>query len=208
MFDGSKLPLKENIKTSKKVADYAHKYNVSVETELGTIGGKEDLKTKSKNISYTDPTIVKDFIKQTCTDSLAVAIGTSHGAYKRKNDKEKLRLDILKQIAENIPTTPLVLHGASTIPQKLLTNINKFGGDIKNAKGIAAAQLRQAIQLHITKINIDSDSRLAFTSAIREHLYKYKSDFDPRTYLTKATENMTQNCINEIQNIMGSGYKI
>ena len=208
MFDGSKLPLTENIKISKKVADYAHKHNVSVETELGTIGGKEDLKTKSKNISYTDPAIVKDFVKQTGTDSLAVAIGTSHGAYKRKSYKEKLRLDILKQIAGNIPTTPLVLHGASTIPQKFVKTINKFGGDIKNAKGIAPAQLRQAIQLHITKINIDSDSRLAFTSAIRENLYKDKSDFDPRTYLTKAIENMTKNCIDEIQNIMGSGYKI
>ena len=208
MFDGSTLPLPTNIKISKKVAEYAHKYDVSVETELGILAGTEDTKTKSKIHSYTDPGLVKDFVKQTNTDSLAVAIGTSHGVYKVKTNDEKLRFDILEQIAKNIPNTPLVLHGASTIPQKFVKNIDKFGGNLKNAKGISPAQLRQAINLHISKINIDSDSRLAFTSALRETLFKDKKIFDPRTYLAKAMENMTKNCIDEIQNIMGSGYKI
>lgn len=208
MFDGSNLPLKQNIKISRQVADYAHKFDVSVETELGVLNGTEDKNTKSDKMLYTDPAIVKDFVKQTQTDSLAVAIGTSHGLYKRKNTNEKLRFDILKQIATNIPKTPLVLHGASSIPQKFVNTINKFGGNLKNARGIAPNQLRQAIPLHIAKINVDSDSRLAFTSAIRETLAHDKSVFDPRALLTNAMNNITKNCVDEIQNIMGSGYKI
>lgn len=208
MFDGSALPIKENIKISKKIIDYAHKHNVSVETELGVLSGTEDKSTKSKYSSYTDPSIVKDFVKQTGTDFLAIAIGTSHGMYKRKSNNEKLRFDILKQIADKIPNIPLVLHGASNIPQKFVSKINKFGGDIKNAKGISPAQIRQAIKLHIAKINVDSDSRIAFTSSVREVLSKQKSLIDPRQYLTPAREAMKQNCIDEIQNIMGSGYKI
>ena len=208
MFDGSALPLSENIKISKKVCDYAHKFDVSVETELGSISGIEDKNTKSKNSCYTDVSIVKDFVKQTGTDSLAIAIGTAHGAYKRKNKNEKLRFDILEQIIKEIPKTPLVLHGASTIPQKFVNNINKFGGDIKNAYGIPPVQLRKAISLHIAKINVESDSRLAFTSAIRETLSREPNVFNPRTYLTSAMESITKNCVDEIQNIMGSGYQI
>lgn len=207
MFDGSKLPLSKNIQISKQVADYAHKFDVSVETELGVLAGIEDKKTQSDKHQYTDPNIVKDFVKQTGTDSLAVAIGTAHGAYKQKSRNEKLRFDILKQIATNIPKTPLVLHGASSIPQKFVKNINKFGGDIKNAHGIAPAQIRKAISLHVAKINVDSDSRLAFTSAVREYLAKNKTVFSPRDYLESAMDTITQNCIDEIQNIMGSGYK-
>ena len=208
MFDGSALPLSENIKISRKIADYAHKFDVSLETELGVLAGIEDENTKSDSHFYTDPAIVKNFVQQTKTDSLAVAIGTSHGAYKIKNKNEKLRFDILKQIATNIPKTPLVLHGASSIPQKFVKNINRFGGDISGAHGISPAQLHQAIALHITKINVDSDSRLAFTSAVRETLAREKNIFDPRKYLTKAMNAITENCIDEIQNIMGSGYKI
>ncbi len=207
MFDGSALHLSENIKLSKKITDYAHKFNVSVETELGVLAGIEDERTFTKKQSYTNPEIVADFVKQTQTDSLAIAIGTSHGLYKRKNENEKLRFDILKQIATNIPKIPLVLHGASTIPQKFITKINKFGGDISFARGISPAQLRQAITLHITKINIDSDSRLAFTSSIRETLAKYPNIINPREYLTTAMNAMTQNCIDEIKNIMGSSNK-
>lgn len=207
MFDGSKLPLSKNIQISKQVADYAHKFDVSVETELGVLAGIEDKNTQSDKHQYTDPNIVKDFVKQTGTDSLAVAIGTAHGAYKQKSRNEKLRFDILKQIATNIPKTPLVLHGASSIPQKFVKNINKFGGDIKNAHGIAPAQIRKAISLHVAKINVDSDSRLAFTSAVREYLAKNKTVFSPRDYLESAMDTITQNCIDEIQNIMGSGYK-
>ena len=206
MFDGSKLPLNENIKISRRVADYAHKFGVSVETELGVLSGFEDKNTKSTKHDYTDPDIVKDFVKQTATDSLAISIGTSHGAYKRKSNSEKLQFDILKQIMGNIPNTPLVLHGASNIPQKYVNNINKFGGNLKNARGISPAQIRQAIKLHIAKVNVDSDSRLAFTSAIREYLSKHKNVFDPREYLKYAMDEMKKNCINEIQNIMGSGY--
>lgn len=208
MFDGSKLPLRDNIKISKRVAEYAHKFDVSVETELGVLAGIEDKNTKSDKHQYTNPDLVKDFVHQTQTDSLAVAIGTAHGAYKQKSKNTKLRFDILEQIANNIPKTPLVLHGASSIPQKLIKNINKFGGNIKNAYGIAPAQLRRAISLHVSKINVDSDSRLAFTSAVREALAKEKQLFDPREYLSSAMDAVTQNCIDEIQNIMGSGYKI
>ena len=208
MFDGSRLPLSENIKISHRIADYAHKFDASIETELGILAGHEDKNTKSKKHLYTDPKIVADFVKQTNTDSLAIAIGTAHGAYKRKNKNESLRFDILKQIAENIPNVPLVLHGTSTIPQKYINTINKFGGDIKNAYGISPAQIRRAISMHVAKVNIDSDSKLAMTSTIRKNLFQNKSVFDPREYLSIAQNEMMQNCINEIQNIMGSGYKI
>lgn len=208
MFDGSALPLSENIKISRHVSDYAHKFDVSVETELGVLAGIEDENTKSDSHLYTDPNIVKSFVQQTKTDSLAVAIGTSHGAYKIKNKNAKLRFDILKQITTNIPKTPLVLHGASSIPQKFIKTINKFGGNINGAHGIATTQLRQAIAMHITKINVDSDSRLAFTAAVRETLSKEPNVFNPRKYLTNAMDEITKNCIDEIQNIMGSGYKI
>lgn len=209
MFDGSTLPICDNTNESRRVADYAHKHNVSVECELGVLSGSEDKNTKSKISNYTDPNMVKEFVKQTKTDSLAVSVGTSHGAYKRSNKNESLRFDILEQIAHNIPKTPLVLHGASSIPKKYITQINKFGGDInKNALGIPENQIRRAISMHVAKINIDSDSRLAFTGAIRETLSKNPDIFDPRFYLTNAMDEMTRNCINEIQNIMGSGYKI
>ena len=208
MFDGSALPLKENIRESKRIADHVHKFNVSLETELGVLSGIEDENTKSETHSYTNPDLVKDFVKQTKTDSLAVAIGTSHGAYKRKSPNESLRFDILEQIAKNIPNTPLVLHGASNIPQKYVKQINEYGGDIKNARGISPAQIRRAIQLHIAKVNIESDSRFAFTAAIRKTFYKAPSVFNPRTYLGNAREEMVKNCIDEIQNIMGSGYEI
>jgi fructose-bisphosphate aldolase class II len=207
MFDGSALPLEKNISESRRVADYVHKFNVSLETELGILAGHEDKNTKSKTNSYTDPELVKNFVKQTQTDSLAVAIGTSHGAYKRKSKNESLRFDILEQIAKNIPSTPLVLHGASSIPQKYVNQINKFGGDIKNARGISPVQIRHAISLHIAKVNVDSDSRFAFTAAIRKTLATKPDVFDPRTYLHNAMEETTKNCIDEIQNIMGSGYK-
>jgi fructose-bisphosphate aldolase class II len=208
MFDGSALPLNKNISESKRIADYVHQFDISLETELGVLAGTEDKNTKSKTQFYTDPELVKDFVKQTKTDSLAVAIGTSHGAYKRKSQNESLRFDILEQIANNIPNTPLVLHGASNIPQKYVNQINKFGGNIKNARGISPAQIRRAISLHIAKVNVESDSRLAFTAAIRKTFEQKPSIFNPRDYLLNAKDEMTKNCIDEIQNIMGSGYKI
>jgi len=208
MFDGAALPLAKNIEISRKVADYAHKFDVSVETELGVLAGTEDEKTKSASHIYTDPDMVKEFVKQTHTDSLAIAIGTAHGAYKNKSPNTKLRFDILKQIVKNVPNTPLVLHGASSIPQKFITTINKYGGNIKGAHGIVPAQIRQAIALHITKVNVDSDSRLAFTSELRKTLATHKGIFSPREYLNDAMDAITKNCVDEIQNIMGSGYKI
>lgn len=208
MFDGSALSIDENIKISRRVADYAHKFDVSVETELGILSGTEDKNTKSNKSDFTDPALVRDFVKQTKTDSLAVAIGTAHGAYKKKTKNESLRFDILEQIVNQIPNTPLVLHGASTIPQKYIKTIDKFGGDIKNAYGISPAQIRKAISIHIAKVNFDSDLRLAFTSAVREYLSKNKTDFNPRDYLSHAQNEITKHCIDIIQNIMGSGFKI
>ena len=208
MFDGSTLSLTDNIKISRRVSDYAHKFDVSVETELGVLSGFEDKNTKSDKQAFTDPDLVYDFVKKTKTDSLAIAIGTSHGAYKRKTKNESLRFDILEKIVKNIPNTPLVLHGASTVPQKYVTNINKFGGNMKNAYGISPAQIRRAISLHVAKVNFDSDLRLAFTSELREYLYKNKNDFNPRDYLSAAKDEITNQCITTIQNIMGSGYKI
>lgn len=208
MFDGSALPIDKNIIESRRVADYVHKFDVSLETELGILAGTEDKNTTAKKHLFTDPDLVKDFVKQTQTDSLAIAIGTTHGAYKRKDDKESLRFDILKQIAINIPNTPLVLHGASQIPQKYVNQINKFGGNIKNAHGISPAQIRRAISLHVAKVNIDSDSRFAFTASIRKTLDTDTQIFDPRIYLDTARKEITKNCIDEIQNVMGSGYKI
>lgn len=208
MFDGSNLPLKQNIKISKQVADYAHRFNVSLETELGVLAGIEDELTYADSHSYTNPDIVADFVKQTNTDSLAIAIGTSHGLYKRKNKNEKLRFDILKQIATNIPKMPLVLHGASTVPQKFVNKINKCGGKIDLARGISPDQLRHAISWHITKINIDTDSRLAFTAGVRDTLVKHPNIINPREYLQIAMDNMIQNCTDEIKNIMGSSNKI
>ena len=207
MFDGSGLPLDENISQSRRVADYIHKFGMSLETELGILAGTEDKNTTAKTHLFTDPDLVKEFVKQTKTDSLAVAIGTTHGAYKRKSANESLRFDISEKIAKNIPNTPLVLHGASSIPQKYVNQINKFGGDVKNAYGTSPAQIRRAIKMHIAKVNVDSDSRLAFTAAVRKTLATKPEIFDPRIYLSTATEEMTKNCIDEIQNIMGSGYK-
>jgi len=208
MFDGSNLPLAQNIKISKKITDYAHKYGVSVETELGVLAGIEDELTYADKSSFTDACLVKDFVTKTNTDSLAVAIGTSHGLYKRKSDNEKLRFDILKQIVANIPTTPLVLHGASSIPQKYITDINKYGGKINNARGINTSQLKRAITMHITKINVDSDLRLAFTSGLREKLFKNKNITNPRQYLDFAMQKISEYCIDEINNVMGSNNKI
>lgn len=208
MFDGSALPLSENIKISKKIADYAHKHDVSVETELGVLAGIEDELTYADSHLYTDPNIVADFVKRTNTDSLAIAVGTSHGLYKRKSNNDKLRFDILQKIAHNIPNTPLVLHGASSIPQKYINDINKYGGKLNNARGINATQLKRAISMHITKINVDSDLRLAFTAGIREQFYKNKNITNPRQYLNFAMDKVTKQCIEEIENIMGSSNKI
>lgn len=203
MIDASAKPFTENIDITKQVVDFAHKHNVSVESELGTLGGIEDENTFG-TVNYTNPDDVEKFIAATNIDSLAIAIGTSHGAYKRKRESEDLRFDILADIALRLPKFPLVLHGASNIPQKLLTTINEFGGKITGALGISETQLRRATKMNVCKINVDSDLRLAFTAATRKSLHDNPSNFNPREFLTNARQSMTQICIDEIRNIMGS----
>lgn len=207
MIDASKMEFNENIKTTKSVVDIAHKYNVTVEAELGTLGGIEDENTFG-TIGYTNPADVETFVSSTNIDSLAIAIGTSHGAYKRKHASEELRFDILADIALRLPKFPLVLHGASNIPQKLISTINEFGGKISGALGIDEIQLRRATKMNICKINIDSDLRLAFTAGVRKSLFENPSNFNPRDYLSAAKHAVTQTCIDEIKNIMGSDNRI
>lgn len=204
MIDASKFNLAENIEISKQVAEYAHKYNVSVEAELGTLSGIEDENTQSDTSLYTNPDDVETFVNATNIDSLAIAIGTSHGAYKRKNDDEELRFDILSKIASRLPNFPLVLHGASSIPQNLVTTINEYGGKIPNARGIATSQLRRATQMNICKINVDSDLRLGFIAATRKNLSEAPANINPREFLSKSRQLMSQICQHEIEEIMGS----
>ncbi len=206
MIDASAKPFAENIELTKQVVDFAHKHNVSVESELGTLGGIEDENTFG-TINYTNPDDVEKFVHETNIDSLAIAIGTSHGAYKRKRENEDLRFDILADIALRLPKFPLVLHGASNIPQKLLTIINEYGGKISGALGISEIQLRRATKMNVCKINVDSDLRLAFTAAVRKSLFEKPENFNPREFLTNARQMMTQTCIDEIRTIMGSENK-
>lgn len=208
MIDGSKLPFEENAELAKTVSNFAHQFDVSVEAELGTLSGIEDENTHSEYSSYTNPDDVVNFVNITNIDSLAIAIGTSHGAYKRKSDNEKLRFDILEKIASALPDFPLVLHGASSIPQEFVNTINKFGGNLSNARGIPADQLRTAVEKNICKINVDSDSRLAFTAGIRETLATKPEIFNPRDYLNAGMQNIYNNCISEIRTIMNSENKI
>lgn len=207
MIDASALPFEENIATSRAVAKYAHRHNVSVEAELGTLSGTED-DTKSSKSSYTDPNKVIEFVRRTGIDSLAIAIGTSHGAYKHKNKEAALRFDILKQIAKESPDFPLVLHGASSVPQEYVDTINQNGGKLRGARGIDRAQLRRAAHTNICKINVGTDLRLAFTAAIRETLKQNPDGFSPRDYLALAIKNMSKTCVDEITHIMGSKNKI
>ena len=208
MIDASGLPFEENIKLSRMVAKYAHRHNVSVEAELGTLAGIEDEDTKSEQSSYTRPEDVVEFVKRTGVDSLAIAIGTSHGAYKRKSDDESLRFDILKQVAKQLPNFPLVLHGASSVPAKYVDIINNNGGKMRGARGIDTTQLKRAARTNICKINVDSDLRLGFTAGVRESLKQNPSAFNPREFLSPAIKNMTEICIDEISHIMGSKNKI
>lgn len=208
MIDGSKLPFDENINLTRRVAELAHKHNVSTEAELGTLSGIEDENTFGTNSTYTNPSDVIKFVSDTNIDSLAIAIGTSHGAYKRKSDSEELRFDILSEIAKKLPEFPLVLHGASTVPEQFVKTINDFGGNIVGARGIPAEQIRRAVNMNICKVNIDSDSRLAFTAAVREYLQQNPEKFNPRDYLGTAIKTMQENCISEIRNIMNSENKL
>ncbi len=208
MIDASKLSMDENIELSRQVAVMAHEHNVSVETELGTLAGIEDENTFGTASSYTNPDDVVQFVNATGIDSLAIAIGTSHGAYKRKSDTEELRFDILSAVARRLPGFPLVLHGASSIPQVFVDTINKFGGAMRGARGIAVAQLQRAVKINICKINVDSDSRLAFTAGVRQSLSEHPDGFNPRDFLGAGKRLMYENCVDEIKNIMGSDNKL
>ena len=208
MIDASKLPFDENFEITRRVVEFAHQHNVSVEAELGILSGIEDENTFGDKASYINPDDVEKFVRATGIDSLAIAIGTSHGAYKRKRDDEELRFDILADVASRLPGFPLVLHGASNIPQKLITIINKFGGKLSGARGIDVSQLRRATNMNICKINVDSDLRLGFITATRRALAENPQNFNPREFLSAATTTMSQICADEIRDIMGSENKL
>ena len=204
MIDASTSPFEENIALSARVAEYAHARDVTVEAEIGIIGGHEDKNTHAANQLYTNPNDAIEFVARTNVDSLAIAIGTSHGAYKRRSDSEQLRFDILREIAYRLPNFPLVLHGASSVPKLLVDTINENGGNLNTARGIPTDQLRQAILMGICKINVDTDSRLAFTAGVRLEMSENPNEFNPRKYLGLGTSAVYENTINEITNIMDS----
>ncbi len=207
MIDGSKYSFEENIEITKKVVDYAHSKGVVVEAELGQLAGiEDDVNVSESDAKYTDPDQAKEFVERTGCDSLAIAIGTSHGAYKFKGEA-KLRMDILKAVKEKIPNTPIVLHGASTVIPELVETCNKYGGDIPGAKGVPDEILHEASVSGVSKINVDTDLRLAFTSEIRKTLSENPSAFDPRKYLTPAREKITEIVEHKIKDVFGSSNK-
>lgn len=218
MIDGSALPYDENVALTRKVVDYAHQYDVTVEGELGVLAGVED-EVSAAESHYTKPEEVIDFVKKTKCDSLAISIGTSHGAYKFTpeqctKDPETGRLvppplafNVLKAIEKKLPGFPIVLHGSSSVPQEYVDMCNEFGGNLPNAVGIPEEQLRKAAKSAVCKINIDSDSRLAMTGAIRRHMAQNPGHFDPRQYLKPAREEMKKMYIHKIVNVLGSKGK-
>ena len=204
MIDGSHLPYEENIAETRKVVEYAHAHDVTVEGELGVLAGVED-DVKAETHTYTRPEEVEDFVKRTGVDSLAIAIGTSHGAYKFKpGDDPKIRLDILAEIEKRIPGFPIVLHGSSSVPQDLVKIINENGGKLKDAIGIGEDQLRLAAKSAVCKINIDSDGRLAMTAAIRKVFAEKPGEFDPRKYLGPARTSLKELYIRKNKEVLGS----
>lgn len=209
MIDGSSLPYEENIAVTKKVVEYAHARGVVVEGELGTLAGVEDdVVVEHGNESYTKPEQVEDFVSRTGVDSLAIAIGTSHGAYKFKpGQKPQLRFDILEEVGKRLPGFPIVLHGASSVMPEYVEKINKYGGEMPDAIGIPEDMLRKAAGMAVCKINVDSDLRLAMTAAIREHLAENPSHFDPRQYLKPAREAIEEVVAHKIETVLGCAGK-
>lgn len=206
MIDGSSLEYEKNIEITKKVCEYAHKYDVTVEGELGSLSGIEDsVSVEAEKAFYTNPEQVEDFVKQTGVDSLAIAIGTSHGAYKFKpTQNPNLRFDILEEIQLKLPNFPIVLHGASSVVPDFVDEINNFGGKLGNAIGIPEEMLKKAASMAVCKINVDSDLRLAMTAKIRKNLYEYPENFDPRKYLSCARDAITEIVKHKIINVMNS----
>ena len=210
MIDGSSKPYEENVKLSKQVAEYAHSKGVVVEAELGTLSGVEDdVKVSAENAQYTDPAQVIDFVEKTGVDSLAIAIGTSHGAYKFKPGVEPhIRLDILDEIVKQLPGFPIVLHGSSSVLPEYVKIINANGGAMKDAVGIPEDQLREAAKGAVCKINIDSDLRLGMTAGIRKHFVDHPDHFDPRQYIADGRTNVHDIVAHKIKDVLGSADRI
>jgi len=220
MIDASSKPFEENIEITRQVVEYAHARGVVVEAELGTLAGVEDdVKVSAEDSSYTRPEDVQEFVEKTGCDSLAIAIGTSHGAYKFKPEQctrnEKgilvpppLRFDILEEVSLRLPGFPIVLHGSSSVPQEYVKMINENGGAMPDAVGIPEEQLRKAASMSVCKINIDSDLRLAMTGSIRKHFAEHPADFDPRQYLKPARANIKELVKHKIIDVLGCDNKI
>ena len=208
MIDGSKHDFEQNIELTRRVVDYAHEHGVVVEAELGKLAGiEDDVNVSAEDSSYTDPDQAVEFVQRTGCDSLAIAIGTSHGAYKFKGEP-KLRFDILDKITAVMPGYPIVLHGASTVIPEFVEKCNKFGGDIPGAKGVPEDMLREAGRRGVCKINIDTDLRLAMTSAIRETFVTKPSEFDPRSYLGAGRDAIREMVKHKIVDVLGCNDKI
>ena len=209
MIDASSKPFAENIEITKKVVEYAHDHGVVVEAELGTLAGIEDeVNVSAEDSSYTRPEDVQEFVERTGCDSLAIAIGTSHGAYKFKpGTKPQLRFDILEDVERRLPGFPIVLHGASSVPQEFVKQINENGGNMPGAIGVPEAQLRQAASMAVCKINIDSDLRLAMTASIRSYLNAHPDHFDPRQYLKPARQAIKDMVAHKIVDVLGCNGK-
>lgn len=210
MIDGSSLPFEENVAMAKKVVDYAHEHGVVVEAELGTLAGVEDdVNVSAEDSSYTRPEDVQEFVERTGCDSLAIAIGTSHGAYKFKPGTiPQLRFDILEEVEKRLPGFPIVLHGSSSVPQEFVKKINEHGGKMPDAIGIPEDMLRDAAKMAVCKINIDSDIRLAITATIREYFDAHPDHFDPRQYLKPARQAVKDMVAHKIVHVLGSNNKI
>lgn len=209
MIDGSHLPFDENIALTKRVVEYAHDKGVVVEGELGRLAGIEDaVDVSDKDASYTDPDQVQEFVNRTGVDSLAIAIGTSHGAYKFKpGTKPRLRFDILEEVSRRLPGFPIVLHGASSVVPEFVEMINKYGGNMPDAIGVPEPMLRQAASMAVCKINIDSDLRLAMTGTIRKYFAENPSHFDPRQYLKPARAAIKEMVRHKLVNVLGCNGK-
>ncbi len=209
MIDGSHHEYEENVALTRRVVEYAHDHGVVVEGELGRLEGVEDdIKVAMGEGSYTEPDQVYDFVNRTGVDSLAIAIGTSHGAYKFKpGTKPQLRFDILEEVQNRLPGFPIVLHGASSVIPEFVEKINRFGGSMPDAIGVPEDMLRKAASMAVCKINIDSDLRLAMTASVREHLYTYPDHFDPRQYLKPGREAIKQMVMHKIKHVLGCENK-
>ena len=209
MIDASSTPFAENIALTRQVVEYAHDHGVVVEAELGTLAGIEDeVNVSAEDSSYTRPEEVQEFVEKTGCDSLAIAIGTSHGAYKFKpGTKPQLRFDVLEEVEKKLPGFPIVLHGSSSVPQEFVEKINRFGGNMPGAIGVPEDQLRKAASMAVCKINIDSDLRLAMTASIREYLAEHPDHFDPRQYLKPARQAIHDMVAHKIVDVLGCDGK-